>query len=42
MGGAPITLTLYRNGILIDRARRAFVHDLAVEAQMRASFDTRD
>ena len=39
MGGAPITFTLYANGILVTHRDPEFVTDATVEAQMRADFD---
>ncbi|MCX5745861.1 MAG: hypothetical protein NT062_25575 [Proteobacteria bacterium] len=39
MGGAPITFTLYANGIHISHGDPAFVTDRELEARMRAAFD---
>jgi hypothetical protein len=39
MSGAPITFTLYKNGIHITYGDPEFVHDAEIEAQMRAAFD---
>jgi len=39
MSGAPITFTLYKNGIHITHGRPEFVTDADLEEEMRDAFD---
>ena len=39
MGGAPIALTLYRNGIHLSHGEPALISSPELEAEMRRSFD---
>ena len=42
MGGAPVTLTLYRNGIHLSHGEPALISSPELEAEMRRSFDARE
>lgn len=42
MGGAPITITLYQNGIHVTYGRPELVSAPALEAEMRRSFDAKE
>lgn len=42
MGGAPITVTFYQNGIHVTESDPAFFEDPALAAEMARAFDAKD
>ena len=42
MGGAPIILTLYKNGIHLSHGKPSFISAPALEEEMRRSFDAHE